>query len=224
MEFNNSLIKKYLNRNLNEEINEEKQKKELFQVVMFDLGFPPSDTLFPKEIKYVLDLCSSYNGSNEQLKEEITKFLVGCYNDKELSSLLEHWGNQTVCQSRIHILREVIQGHSSGFYNLTVPTMLSQIEGIIAKGFNHQGRMTVKHQKVYISDLLSSTDTGSFDRTINDYFLKTILAEFEHGVEIESDLSRHAILHGADTQFGTQINSLKCILVFDYLLYNMIEL
>lgn len=62
--------------------------------------------------------------------------------------------------------------------------MLSLIEGIIAEGFNHQGRMTVKIQKQYISHLLSCTDTGSFDSTINEYFLNTILVGFEHGTEI----------------------------------------
>lgn len=224
MEFNASLIKKYLSRNLEKGIEEEKQMKELFQIVMLGLGFPPSDTLFPKEMKYILDLYSSYNGNNnELLKEVITNFLIGCYNEKELNILLQYWEQQTLCQSRIHILREVIQGHILGFYNLTVPTMLSQIEGIIAEGFNHVGHMTAKVQKQYIADLLSCTDIGSFDNTINEYFLNTILVGFEHGTEIKSDLSRHAILHGADTNFGTKINSLKCILVFDYLLYNLKE-
>lgn len=222
MEFNDSLIKRYLSRNMEKEIEEENQMKELFQIVMLGLGFPPSDTLFPKEMKWILDSYSSYNGnSNELLKEEITNFLIGCYNEKELNTLLNYWEKQTVCQSRVHILREVIQGHIMGFYNLTVPTMLSQIEGIIAEGFNHVGRMKEKDQKQYISVLLSCTDTGSFDSAINEYFLSTILVGFEHGKEIKSDLSRHAILHGADTNFGTQINSLKCILLFDYLLYNL---
>ncbi|MBN8193949.1 hypothetical protein JI667_17505 [Bacillus sp. NTK074B] len=221
MEFNDSLIKKYLNRNLEKEIEEENQMKELFQIVMLDLGFPPSNTLFPKEMKYILELYSSFNGNNSVLlKEEITNFLIDCYNEKELNILLRYWEQQTFCQNRIRILCEVIQGHILGFYNLSVPTMLSQIEGIIVEGFNHVGHMTVKVQKQYIADLLSCTDIGSFDKTINEYFLNTILVSFEHGSEIKSDLSRHAILHGADTNFGTKINSLKCILVFDYLLYN----
>lgn len=100
MKFNDSLIKKYLSRNLEKEIEEEKQMKELFQIVMLGLGFPPSDTLFPKEIKYILDLYSSYNGNNnESLKDEITNLLLGCYSDNELNSLLQFWEKQTACQS-----------------------------------------------------------------------------------------------------------------------------
>lgn len=29
---------------------------------------------------------------------------------------------------------------------------------------------------------------------------------------------RHAILHGGDSLYATKVNSLKCILIFDYLL------
>lgn len=222
MKFHSNIVEKYLNRNLIEEEKAERQSRELFQIIMFELGFPPSDTLFPAEIKYILDLYSSYNGSNnEQLKKEIISFLIHCYKEKDLSDLLEGWGNQPVCHSRIHIMKEIIKGHSLGFYNLTVPTILSQIEGVIATGFNHKGRMTLAHQKQYISELLSATDSGSFDKTINAYFLQTILVNFEHGSELKSDLSRHAILHGADINFGTHINSLKCILIFDYLLYSI---
>jgi len=49
--------------------------------------------------------------------------------------------------------------------------MLRQIEGIIAEGFNHVGRMTAKVQKQYIADLLGWTDIGSFDNTINSISL-----------------------------------------------------
>jgi len=65
--------------------------------------------------------------------------------------------------------------------------------------------------------LLNDTDNYSFDEAIQKYYLDIILAGFEHGTVPKSFLSRHAILHGGDTNYGNITNSLKSILLFDYL-------
>ena len=38
----------------------------------------------------------------------------------------------------------------------------------------------------------------------------------EHGKALQPDLSRHAILHGGDTNYGTELNALKVIMLIDY--------
>jgi len=77
--------------------------------------------------------------------------------------------------------------------------------------------MDGKVQKEYFIKLLSKTEIYSYDQAIKTFLFNVILVGFEHGTIPKSFLSRHAILHGADTTYGTVTNSLKSILLFDYL-------
>ena len=43
-----------------------------------------------------------------------------------------------------------------------------------------------------------------------------IAARFGHGGTVSSPLSRHAILHGGDMSYGTEVNSRTAILLVDY--------
>ncbi|MFP3489612.1 hypothetical protein R0K20_18625, partial [Staphylococcus sp. SIMBA_130] len=72
--------------------------------------------------------------------------------------------------------------------------------------------------------LLNDTSAFSFDQQVEKYYVDTILAEFTRGEEIKSDLSRHAILHGADTDYGTKVNSIKTILVLDTIIEKLDEM
>lgn len=87
---------------------------------------------------------------------------------------------------------------------------------MIADGFAHVGQMYPKKLKKYLNKLLCK-DKNSLDDAAKIFYYQKVLSPFEHGKKIDSFLSRHAILHEGDTNFGTVENSLKCILFFDYL-------
>ena len=66
--------------------------------------------------------------------------------------------------------------------------------------------------KNYVSKISGSgSNDEAFQRFINDI----VLVHFEHGKAINSNLSRHAIMHGADKTYGNYLNSLKAILLFN---------
>ncbi|PEC09881.1 hypothetical protein CN567_22220 [Bacillus toyonensis] len=75
----------------------------------------------------------------------------------------------------------------------------------------------------YLETLLVNDGVFSFDKQIQTFYLNTILIGFEHGESLKSKLSRNAILHGADLEYGTEENSLKSILIFDYILDRLTE-
>jgi hypothetical protein len=74
--------------------------------------------------------------------------------------------------------------------------------------------------KSYISELLTDDSEFSFDAAVQLFYFEVVLANFEHGEQIPF-LSRHAILHGADVGYGTKSNSLRTILLFDYVQSNL---
>lgn len=186
------------------------------KAIFLELDFPPHDDLFPNEAQEIVAL---YHTSELSVTETyVEELFLEKFDKQALVAMKSRWNGFEWLNNRIFILEQVIEGHLAGYYNLTVPTLLAQTEGIVAQGFKHVGKMNGGTLKGFLSDLLSDNSTYSFDAQIHTFYTSRILAGFEHGKEINSSLSRHAILHGGDSFYGTQVNSLKCILIFDYLL------
>lgn len=111
------------------------------------------------------------------------------------------------------ILNQIEYGYSHKLFFLIVPTLFTLIEGMIARGFQHKGHMNGKQIKEYINELIDGLETESLQEIID----KRMLVSFEHGKEIDSPISRHAILHGGDIEFGTEAVALRLLLI----LYNL---
>ena len=94
--------------------------------------------------------------------------------------------------------------------------MLIQIEGLLGDYFNHIGRMTGNDVTNYLQSI-DGKYLGSMYDAVKKYLSDYIYANFEWGSPITSFLSRHAILHGADKNYGTKMNAIKSILLFDFL-------
>ena len=134
-----------------------------------------------------------------------------------LYSILDKWESKKWLKKRIPILKEAIVSHINNRYYASISVILPQIEGIIVFGYGQYGYMNQKKLKKYIKKLLKDDEKCSFDSAIKRFYLEIILNNFEHGKPPESFLSRHAILHGGDMDLGTAENSLKSILMFDYI-------
>lgn len=108
------------------------------------------------------------------------------------------------------ILNQIECGYEHNLFYLVIPALFALIEGMIARGFQHKGRMNGKQLKEYISELLEGDQTEYLQEIIN----KRMLVSFEHGKEVDSPISRHAILHGGDIKFGTEAAALRLLLIF----------
>ncbi|HDR8071962.1 TPA: hypothetical protein QCY71_004994 [Bacillus cereus] len=186
------------------------------KVIFLELDFPPHDDLFPNEAKEIIK--RYHTNDLNVVQTYVEELFLNKFDESALINMKSKWNGFEWLNNRISILEQVIEGHLAGYYNLTVPTLLAQTEGIVAQGFEHVGNMNGRKLKEFLSDLLSDDSTYSFDNQVKTFYTSKILAGFEHGKEINSSLSRHAILHGGDSLYGTKVNSLKCILIFDYLL------
>lgn len=186
------------------------------KVIFLELDFPPHDDLFQNEAQEII---KRYRTSDLNVVQTyVEELFLNKFDEPALINMKSKWNGFEWLNNRIAILEQVIEGHLAGYYNLTVPTLLAQTEGIVAQGFEHVGKMNGRKLEGLLSDLLSDDSTYSFDNQVKTFYTNKILAGFEHGKEINSSLSRHAILHGGDSLYGTKVNSLKCILIFDYLL------
>lgn len=187
-----------------------------FTTILLENGWPPHNTLNMNHMIEIIEIHES-NANKINVKTEIDRLFLDFYSIDQINRMFKVWKSKGWLKDRISILNDCVYAHNKGKYSLTVPTLLTQIEGIIADGFSHNGRMDNDVLKNYINDLLNRGDRFSYDTAIEEFYLENLLAGFKHGFPLKSFLSRHAILHGGDTNYGTKLNSLKCLLLFDYL-------
>lgn len=191
------------------------EKTDYFSTIIVELGWPPSDYLLQEHMDKIVEMYKKY--SLEKTRKEVNTLFLKSFNKKVLYSILDNWKRKKWFKKRIPILNEAIDSHIKNHYYASVSLILLQIEGIIAYGYGQHGYMSQTKLKKYINKLLKNDEKCSFDSAIKSFYLEIILNNFEHGKPPESFLSRHAILHGGDTEFGTAENSLKSILIFDYI-------
>lgn len=118
------------------------------------------------------------------------------------------------------VLEQILKAHDEGLYYLTVPTALAQAEGIVAAMVQPHGGMKQKDLPRHISSLEKGTDEkdrGLYGPSVDAFVESYLLAKFHHGDPLPA-FSRHAILHGADTGYGTLDKSLRSMVWVDYLL------
>lgn len=185
---------------------------EQLDAILFELGFPPIRVLDKNIKKEIVD---KYDNNDKNyminyIEDDILKNLDTEY----FTSLFLKWKENKLLNKRIHIMEELINLHNNRFYYGSTILALSQIEGIIADGFYHLGKISGNDIKNYISSMQGKYTT---DAAFKRFYDEVVLVGFEHGKEILSNLSRHAIMHGSDTKYGQYLNSIKAILLLDYL-------
>lgn len=188
---------------------------EKFKLIMMDFNFPPHNTLSIKQMRLIV---KHYNEEGvESTNELLTKFLITFYSKERIELLREKWMELDWLKSRIYILNEAIDCHFDGKYYASVSTLLPQIEGIIAERGELNGFIKQSQLKESVGQILNQTGQFSLDSAVSYFYIKSVLDNFSLGEEVKSPLSRHAILHGADTKYGYELNSIRTILLFDYL-------
>lgn len=187
---------------------------ERYATAMLALGWPPVMDLYVDQTREIISRFDPDDPAS--LADEVSDFLVEFFDESSLVKKLQEWRELRWVDSRIGILEKVVRAHVDGNYELSVPAMLPQIEGVVASGFAYTGQLTGRELDRLYDRLLSADDdvTGAAFR---EFIGTVLLVGFKHGEPLGSNFSRHAILHGADTQYATPANSLRAILLFDYL-------
>jgi hypothetical protein len=191
-----------------------KNEHERYAKIMLAAGFPPVSTLPMNQLIEIVQIERS-TGTDDAINK-LKIILTQYYNEKKLAEIINRWRGISWLDKRIPILSQAIDAHNKHHYFLSVTAFLPQIEGIFADGTDHIGDMNIR-QKVKL--LLNSDEEKlfTFDKEIQEFYLNIVLSSFGHNLEIKPFFSRHAILHGGDTEYGTGENSIRCIMLFDYL-------
>jgi len=189
----------------------------VFKIAIIELGYPPHEGM---DISTIRGIAQAYTNDKEHLSEIIDQIMCDYYDDDFIMMISGLWEENDTIKERLPILRNVIMAHNQGMYNVAIPSILAQFEGSLVDAFNIRGKVdgTIVNKLIRILLKNNSSDTlWSFDKEIHKFYEENLMVSFNHGGLIGSKVSRHAILHGGDKEYGTQENSIKLILLFDYI-------
>ncbi|TVY04475.1 hypothetical protein [Cohnella terricola] len=192
-----------------------------YKLILIDLEFPP---YYGFDFNQINSLVEVYEQKGKGEAKKYLNDLIGKeFNRNQINIMFANWKRSTyINKSRSKILDEIHFAHTSRKYFLSVATIIPQIEGVLIRGKKHKGRVNQKDILKLVKGLI---DKGKFsiDKVLDIYFETILYTGFTLNKKRASSLSRNAILHGIDIKYGNRINSIKCMILFDYLLNKLDE-
>jgi hypothetical protein len=121
---------------------------------------------------------------------------------------------------RASLFAQLLKAHDQGMYFLTIPAALSHAEGLAVEFMEHRGKINGPKLRQLLEQFLK--DDELLGPSATEFSTWLLMRKFEHGMAIPP-FNRHAILHGADTEYATKQNSIQIIVWIDYLLWLQFE-
>jgi hypothetical protein len=195
--------------------------REEFETALMDLQWPAPMIRCGSAL--MQDIVDSYNRlPREEANVHVGRVLSQIYDASCLHERLNSWVRHEWIKRRISILAPAIEAHIRGQYELSVPTLVVQIEGILSGSFKEGEWVTQKHELAWIRTACEN-DGSVVGRLAASFFVSAFFQEFHVGQQVVPSLSRNAILHGTDLGYATAVNSLKMILLLDCTIYVLDE-
>ncbi|MDR7856055.1 hypothetical protein [Tissierella sp.] len=215
---------KEFGRKISEGLKDTIESIEDYKQLCLLLGYPPHEDISIPDIKGIVDLYNELNGDMDKIKPIIDEFYISTFDVQAIREIfIAKWSDSDLLDKRIELIEESISCFEQGLYFSAIPILFSQLEGMVADANNHCGQMGGKKLGNYISEIFNNENKYSFDNELLKFYGNVLFVPFEHGKELESFLSRHAIMHGGDVEYGTQANYIKLILFFDSVYEGLIK-
>lgn len=132
--------------------------------------------------------------------------------------------------ARSHLLGEAFAAHREKRYALSIPVFLAQADGLCDDALKGRGHLfTTKDARVqerirFMEDLLAQEDSRYVAAILEP--LKAALpssAPLHLWEASRNTFNRNAILHGRDMDYATELNSLRCISLIDFLTWTLYD-
>ncbi|WP_428023086.1 hypothetical protein [Arcobacter sp.] len=157
--------------------------------------------------------------NNKPLIKDIQKELIDYYNsnlNQIENSIIKNFPN------RSQIISSAIQAHRERKYELSIPVLLTQIDGICYEKLGKYYFMKKRGSQLpQTSDYLEESIHNEFEKSISIGLTKSF--PINHSIKQRKEynnsntFNRHQIIHGESIDYPTKINSLKAISLINYI-------
>lgn len=86
-------------------------------------------------------------------QEEVEEAILRNYRVHGLNDIRRSWQVDGLIAVRLPILLDALKAHEDGQFNLSVPVVLSQLEGMVAEARQHKGRFSRKALVEYLKPI-----------------------------------------------------------------------
>lgn len=155
----------------------------------------------------------SKNDLNETRTMQVNH-MVRVYDEHRIESMLVEWKSLSVASKRIHIFEEVVWAHQNKKYNISIPALIAQFEGLVCDIFEEK-RFQENVLKQHLEHIFQTEDMYKIANISKTFWIKVLLDNTDGK---DRFLSRHAILHGQDVTYGNYEKSLILIIAMDAIL------
>ncbi|MDH5824216.1 hypothetical protein QFW77_14640 [Luteimonas sp. RD2P54] len=164
------------------------------------------------------DLAAAFHEGEEQQAEQwLIDYFESRLEEIEQTLVARH-------PTRRAIIADAFQAHREGRYSLSIPALLAQADGVIHDR-HPQRQLFSRNRDVNLVEVLSKLPeedmraifVAAFYVDISLTRRTKLLPPGFHG------LNRHAVLHGIDPNYGTEINSLRAVSILNLASYLVSE-
>jgi hypothetical protein len=119
---------------------------------------------------------------------------------------------------RERILTKAFAAHDAGNYELSIPALFSQADGIghdiFGVSIYSKGKKSRSQIRMRLGNAVSSEILEAYRKIVTT--LLPINAETDDLSQFDSPLNRHGVMHGIHTDYGTEVNALKSVSWLQY--------
>lgn len=192
-----------------------------FNEVMIAIGWMPVDLLYIIERHKIITL---YEEKGLDAKAEIEAILVKNYDNEIIEQILNSWGEIEWLSHRFRLMSIGVKAHMRGEYALSIPQLLTHVEGIVRDYFQYKTRVNyavINEDAKKIICGFNGLSDGFYKATFQ-FYIDHVMANFTN--KPKSEISRHAIFHGVDLDYDNVCNSLKIIFLLDHMIAQINEM
>lgn len=163
------------------------------------------------------DLVATFReGEHEEAQQWLIDYFKGRLEEIEQTLVERH-------QKRGAIIADAFQAHRERRYHLSIPVLLAQADGVIHD--RHQRQLFSKKRTANLMAVMSDLP--------DDDMRAIFMAAFYVDIPLTRNtlllpdgfdgLNRHAVLHGTDPNYGSEINSLRAVSIVNLASYMVSE-
>lgn len=175
--------------------------------------------------------------SSDEIKvESVERVFLEYFEENNwgmLHDMINSWEASRPFAQRRQIIYDALDAHKSGKYTLSIPTLLTQVEGVLNSITGKEGgkpyklfEETVRQQYPDVLNDIAKDILLKFGTSLylykgidHEYFTTDKLPLWleSKGIKEIDFMNRHAILHGIHFNYSSKINSLRVFLLLDSL-------
>jgi hypothetical protein len=181
-------------------------------------------------IEFVVDAIKIGMKKGNQ-RGKIDRMFIDYYLDEDCAAIIEMshvWNKNKIIKPRMKIINDCIKllkSHQPSINpsNIIIPTLLSQIDGILSDFTRQKGiKRNEKSWKAEFRKMVKNEQLLEYSMELaNDLLLEYLFQTSIPGKPLGFPFSfnRHKIVHGEQIKYGRIDNAIRSLLIIDYLAY-----